>query len=317
VASGQELRTLKGHSNHVYGVTFSPDGRLVASAGDEGTVRLWQADSGREVRKLTGHAIFVWAVAFSRDGRRLASASGDGTVKLWDTATWQELYSLRAGGYWPGVAFSPDGHWLASVADDRRLKLWDARPLTDEVRQQREALTLVEALFARPATRAEVVVAVDADGPISEEVRQQALAFAKDWREETGFQEAAWQIVRQPAAGADRYRQALAWAETACRVRPDSGLCLTTKGVAQYRLGQYPDALATLMQADDRNGGCFADRAFLLMVRHRLGQEEAARRLLQDFRKDFGNESSWVVDEDCRDLLREAEAELQGLANPN
>src|SRR5262249_33714774 len=157
---------------------------------------------------------------FSRDGRRLASAGGDGTLKLWDTATWQELYSLRAGAYWPGVAFSPDGHWLASVTEDRRLRLWDARPPTHQGRQQREALALVALLFARPATRAEVLAAVRAEGAISDQVRQQALAFAEGWQEETGFQDAAWQMVRQPEAGADRYQQALVWAETACRLRP-------------------------------------------------------------------------------------------------
>jgi WD40 repeat protein len=310
-ASGQELRTFTGHTNYVYGVTFSPDGRLLASASQDSTVRVWQADSGREVRTLTGHAGYVWAVAFSGDGRRLASAGGDGTLKLWDTTTWQELYSLPGGACWAGVAFSPDDHWLASVTVDRRLRLWDARPLTDEVRRQREALALVELLFAPPATRAEVVAAVGAEVGISDEVRRQALAFAESWREETGFQQAAWQIVRQPGAAADRYRQALAWAETACSLRPDSGFCLTTRGVAQYRLGRYQDALATLTQADERNGGFFADRVFFLLVRHRLGQEEEARRLLQASRNELGNEPTLRRDEECGAILHEAEAEMR------
>jgi WD40 repeat protein len=316
-ATGLELRTLTGHTDYVYDVAFSPDGRCLASASHDRTVRVWEAGSGREILTLSGHAEHVWAVAFDRRGRRLASASGDGTVKLWDTATWQELYSLRAGGYWPGVAFSPDGHWLASVTDDRRLRLWDARPLTDDVRQEREALTLVELLFARPSTRAEVVAAIRADSAIHEGIRQQALALAEDLREETGFQEAAWQVVRQPGAEADRYRQALTWAETARGFRPDSGFCLSTLGVAQYRLGRYQDALATLTQADERNGGFFADRAFLLMARHRLGQEEAARRLLQEFRKDVEDEPSWNRDVEGRAFLREAEAEVRGPANRN
>ena len=74
----------------MHAVAFSPDGRRLASASDDGTVRLWDPATGAELAALTGHTGQVTAVAFSPDGRRLASAGWDGTVRLWDPATGAE-----------------------------------------------------------------------------------------------------------------------------------------------------------------------------------------------------------------------------------
>jgi WD40 repeat protein len=106
-------------------VAFSPDGRLLATASADGTVRLWAVPTGEAKATLRGHTDSVGHVAFSPDGLRLATASADATVRLWDATTAERLltFSGHTGGVWR-VAFSPDGAWLATASADGTAKVY-------------------------------------------------------------------------------------------------------------------------------------------------------------------------------------------------
>jgi WD40 repeat protein/predicted Ser/Thr protein kinase len=120
-------RILAGHTDYVLGVAYSRDGRRVASASNDRTIRIWDAATGQAIRTLTATKQ-VWAVAFHPDGARLASAGSEGEVILWDAGTGQPIHRLP--GHEPAksvnaLAFSPDGKTLATSSQDGTVKLWD------------------------------------------------------------------------------------------------------------------------------------------------------------------------------------------------
>ncbi|MEA3276220.1 MAG: TIR domain-containing protein, partial [Pseudomonadota bacterium] len=114
-------------SGDVETIAFSPDGRTLATAGWDQTVKLWDVETRQERATLKGHTDPVMAVAFSPDGHTLASASRDRTIKLWDAETGRKRATLQGhADSVEGVAFAPDGRTLASVSRDETIRLWDA-----------------------------------------------------------------------------------------------------------------------------------------------------------------------------------------------
>jgi WD40 repeat protein len=125
------MLTLKGHGAQVWDVTFSPDGKRIASASLDNTLKIWDTATGKDLLTFTGHTQGVAAVSFSPDGTQLASGSFDGSVKLWDAATGREFFTIKFGekglAQVTTVQFSPDGKWLVIGAAESQVRFWDAK----------------------------------------------------------------------------------------------------------------------------------------------------------------------------------------------
>ncbi len=124
VSSGLSGRVLAGHEGDVVGLAASPDGLRVASAGMDGTARVWEVDTG-EATVLKGHDGAVWQAAFLPDGRSLVTGGTDGTVRVWDLSAGTDTVLGRHDGAVRTVAASPDGRHVASGGRDGTVRLWD------------------------------------------------------------------------------------------------------------------------------------------------------------------------------------------------
>ncbi|MEU8587105.1 hypothetical protein AB0C59_08890 [Streptomyces sp. NPDC048664] len=125
---------LRGHSGPVYLTSFSPNGRVLATASYDRTVRLWDVSDPAHARPLgkplTGHTSWVSTAVFSPDGRVLATAGDDGDIWLWDVTDPQHAHPFAepltgGSGAVYLAAFSPDGRTLATADDDHTVRLWD------------------------------------------------------------------------------------------------------------------------------------------------------------------------------------------------
>ncbi|GHO95045.1 hypothetical protein KSF_050930 [Reticulibacter mediterranei] len=127
VGLGSTLYSYKGHSGLVWTVGWSPNGELLASAGGDKTVQVWQAATGSPIYTDTSHTDTVYGLAWSPDSRRIASASYDKTVQIWDAVNgyYPTTYTGHTSWVW-SVAWSRNGKYLASAGGDRAVKVWDA-----------------------------------------------------------------------------------------------------------------------------------------------------------------------------------------------
>jgi hypothetical protein len=125
-----ESRSLLGHTDAVRSFTFSRDGKLLVSCGNDNTVRVWNVETGRLIRTFRGHGSWVQACVFSQDARWILSAGYDAQVRKWSIEGDDELHILQGRpfeGHLDAVLaadFSPDGSRIVTASQDRQAKVW-------------------------------------------------------------------------------------------------------------------------------------------------------------------------------------------------
>jgi len=135
---------IKEHQRYILSATFSPDSRILATAGADSRIMLWDTKKGTLQGELHGHKQGVFGIDFANDGKTLASACHDGTVKLWHVATGRELVTFELDSSGIAIKFSPDGKTLAVMTGSdpftpEELKIWRV-PSFDEIESTKEVL---------------------------------------------------------------------------------------------------------------------------------------------------------------------------------
>ncbi|MEQ8995125.1 MAG: AAA family ATPase [Coleofasciculus sp. B1-GNL1-01] len=124
LANIYERNRFNGYQDGVWGVSLSPDGKYIATGGEDGTVHIWNL-AGQKIAKLDAHQREVMSVSFSPDGQRLATSGKDGNAKLWNLSGQQiaQFDGHKGSVIW--VQFSPDGQRIATTGGDNTVRLWD------------------------------------------------------------------------------------------------------------------------------------------------------------------------------------------------
>ena len=189
------------HADRVTGVSFSPDGRRLATASRDGTVKVWNLDNGREFLTYRGHrkgepdganVLGVPNVAFAPDGKTVASSGGK-VLHVWDAAT-GELKQTLAGHAAParGLSFTPDGKHLVSGGDDRKVIVWDLATGKPKVTYPDQASRVEAVAVSAGKGAARVIATVNANGellvyPFADEPRPHLLGVTVTDGGEGGF----------------------------------------------------------------------------------------------------------------------------------
>ncbi|GAA3799864.1 hypothetical protein GCM10022226_19210 [Sphaerisporangium flaviroseum] len=157
---------LAGHAGRVTSLAFNHDGNMLASTGEDLTVRLWDVGARRQIGDpLPGHKDIAGKLTFSNDGTTLAGSGDNGVVLLWDVAARKQIGRLEHGGGIEDLAFSPDGGILATAGNDGTIRLWKVSSGKQIGQPMRHGRSTVYAVAIDPG--GEVVAGAGNDGTVS------------------------------------------------------------------------------------------------------------------------------------------------------
>jgi WD40 repeat protein len=317
--TGEELLRMAPDVGSLYLVEFSRDGRRLLTAANDGTAQLWDTASGaelvrfgrREGQWVTGAQMVYWPKALaclSADGTRVVTAGEAGAAAVWPADPLAAALELS-----PRPLLSAE-----------RARYVD--PLEVEEASLRSARRLVDARYQELRVVADVVAQIEADASLDADIRAAALRVARErtddpdelngWSwdnakipdmtdtlrgamvKEFGSRAAQTEAVAAQVAVASAEamrRRSERWAEVSASMAPDDADILNTLGAAQYRIGDFAAAAATLQRADKLHGGTSAaDATFLAMALERLGRHDDAVAQLDHMEKIVvATPSSW------------------------
>ena len=254
---GKEIQTLKGHSNRVNSVAFSPDGKTIATGSGDNTVKLWNLE-GKEIQTLKGHSSGVTSVAFGSNGKTIATASDDSTVKLWS------LDLDRQKGlacYWlqDYIAIQPDlNQKLATCRDPQTLKA-AAPALVSEARTKgmsgkpeaalvlfQEAKKLDSSISLDPQTEISPYFIRKGERLAKEgDIKGAIAAYDEVFRRDRKIKISAdsWAILCWNGSIYNSAKDVIFACDNAIKLEPDS-YYLGSRGIAKAIAGQNDEAIA-------------------------------------------------------------------------
>jgi tetratricopeptide (TPR) repeat protein len=260
-------------------------------------------------KRLEAHAT-PWSSTFYPDGSRFVTCNWDSTLSLWDPVR-GEIFSFKSHDrtYPVRAAFSPDGTRLVDAASDGGHQVWDISSIQSRAAARRVAARdrliekqvapLVDELLAELILPRKVVTRLAVRAGLEADERRVATRLARNHcfiRGDVIFE--VWKMLSDPGLSPDAYLRALEAAELGLRLAGDrqssfNAVYLTAMGAAQYRMGRYDEALASLTAAREIRAptaekfGVWGDTLFEAMALVRLGRRSEAEELLERNRISF------------------------------
>ena len=286
----QEVGKLEGHKQAVSCARFSVDGKFIVTASDDQTIRVWDANTRAYLYSLKGHGHEIWrAVVSPTDPNLIASSAADGKIMLWDLEKREPLPITFEGHTSPvaGLTFTADGRSLVSASDDDTVRVWDIGTGVELfVFQDQPSKDMIDATFSRDGQ------SLVTTGTATVKVRHASARFKSPYlKRDAKADVLKWEIrvTEDDVSDAD-LEEAVQTYQKVINSYP-SGDAFSRLGIAQYRLGQYADAVHTLLEAmrleeiiprDQRP----LTKGYLAMAYRKTGNLEKAREIQASFDKD-------------------------------